>query len=223
MDIIHLTRGERFKDARIVHNPHGKQTLEEVCTATGVSASLIGDLENDDKNRSVGYEKIVILADHYQLPIDYLLERSEIRSLNPIIKEICEYTGLSQEAVERLHEDSLISDPPGYREFNSQLITGILKLGDDISFEALYALNQSVQALRIAANAKSTPDIVKWTMVSNAMNEVEGKDSYILTAEEAADYYFKKSVHLLTEHISEVLDAMRRTRFNALRKAHEKE
>ena len=133
MDSIHLTRGERFKDARIVNNPHGKQTLEEVCTATGVSASLIGDLENDDKNRSVGYEKIVILADHYQLPIDYLLERSEIRSLNPIIKEICEYTGLSQEAVERLHEDSLISDPPGYREFNSQLITGILKLGDDIS------------------------------------------------------------------------------------------
>ena len=70
---MELTRGERFKDARIVHNQHGKQTMDEVAAATGISKSLIQALENDDKERSVGYDKVAALAAHYRVTADYLL------------------------------------------------------------------------------------------------------------------------------------------------------
>ena len=70
---MNLTRGERFKDARIVHNQHGKQTLDEVEAATGIKKSLIQALEDDDNTRDVGYAKVAKLATHYRVTTDFLL------------------------------------------------------------------------------------------------------------------------------------------------------
>lgn len=67
-----LTRGERFKDARTVHNQHGSQTMSTVQKATGVSASLIADLENDEKERKVNYIDVAALAKHYGVTTDWL-------------------------------------------------------------------------------------------------------------------------------------------------------
>lgn len=67
-----LTRGERFKDARTVHNRHGSQTMKAVENATGVSASLIADLENDEKERKVNYIDVATLAKHYGVTTDWL-------------------------------------------------------------------------------------------------------------------------------------------------------
>lgn len=97
-----LTRGERFKDARTVHNKNGNQSMDEVYTATGVSASMIKDLEDDEKNRSVGYDKVAALAKHYGVSADYLLGLSDIKSSDPSVKSIIEMTGLSEENVLRL-------------------------------------------------------------------------------------------------------------------------
>lgn len=100
--MIVLTRGERFKDSRIIHNIHGKQTMAEVAAATGVSQSCISDLEND-KRRNVGAEDIKKLAKHYGVSADYLLELSDTPSIDLDIKAICGYTGLSDTAVKRLN------------------------------------------------------------------------------------------------------------------------
>ena len=70
---MNLTRGERFKDARIVHNQHGKQTMDEVEAATGIKKSLIQALEDDENNRDVGYAKVAALAAHYRVTADFLL------------------------------------------------------------------------------------------------------------------------------------------------------
>lgn len=78
-----LTRGERFKDARTNYNQHGKQTMKAVEQATGVSASLIKDLESDTSNRSVGYDKVAALAKHYGISADWLLGLTEDYSLKP--------------------------------------------------------------------------------------------------------------------------------------------
>lgn len=72
-----LTRGERFKDARIVHNQHGSQTMSEVQLATGVSASLIANLENDDKDRKANYIDVATLARHYGVTTDWLCGLSD--------------------------------------------------------------------------------------------------------------------------------------------------
>lgn len=68
-----LTRGERFKDARIVYNKNGKQTMDEVETATGIGKSLIQALEDDGSTRSPGYDKVAKLAAHYHVTADFLL------------------------------------------------------------------------------------------------------------------------------------------------------
>lgn len=68
-----LERWERFTDARVEFNIHGKQTMDEVEAATGVSKNMISDLENENKNRDVGYQKIAKLANHYGVSIDWLV------------------------------------------------------------------------------------------------------------------------------------------------------
>lgn len=94
-----LTRGERFKDARTTHNQHGKQTMKAVETATGVSASLIKDLEDDNSTRSVGYDKVAVLAKHYGVCSDWLL------GLYPYPRrEVCavDELGLSPDTIDKI-------------------------------------------------------------------------------------------------------------------------
>ena len=118
--MVRLTRGERFKDARTVHNQHKKQTMDEVAAATGISKSLIQALEDDDNNRSVGYDKVATLAAHYHISTDYLLGLSDDPSLSPAatddlhlsekaIKQMKYFTCTEQHAAElsALMEDRL--------------------------------------------------------------------------------------------------------------------
>lgn len=78
-----LTRGERFKDARTVYNQHGNQTMSTVQSSTGVSASLIADLENDDKDRKANYIDVATLAKHYGVTTDWLCGLSEDHHTTP--------------------------------------------------------------------------------------------------------------------------------------------
>ena len=94
-----LTRGERFKDARNVHNKNGKQTMNAVEQATGVYASLISALENDNSDRSVGYDKVAILAKHYGVSADWLLCLTEDPAPKPCAAD---ELGLCQKSIDIL-------------------------------------------------------------------------------------------------------------------------
>lgn len=97
-----LTRGERFTAARMDYNQHGSQSMDAVSKATGICSSMISDLENDDKNRSVGHDKILTLAQHYGVSVDYLLCLSQCPKISCDIDYICEHTGLSRDSVQLL-------------------------------------------------------------------------------------------------------------------------
>jgi transcriptional regulator with XRE-family HTH domain len=92
-----LTRGERFKDARIIHNQHGKQTMDEVEAATGINKSLIQALEDDDNDRDVGYTKVATLAAHYHVAADFLFGLTDDPSTQP---SAVDELGISPKAVE---------------------------------------------------------------------------------------------------------------------------
>lgn len=96
-----LTRGERFKDARTVHNQHGKQTMKIVEQATGVSASLIKDLEDNNSTRSVGYDKVAALAKHYGVSSDWLLSLTDDPAIKP---SAVDELGLNPVAVKEIKE-----------------------------------------------------------------------------------------------------------------------
>ena len=111
-----LTRGERFKDARIDHNRNGKQTMDEVATATGVSKSLIQSLEDDSVNRSVGYDKVAKLAAHYRVTTDFLLGLSADPSPMPsVVNDL----GLSLKAVDAIEQLEMFDTPNGQLQFGN--------------------------------------------------------------------------------------------------------
>lgn len=115
-----LSRGERFKDARLVHNRNGKQSMDEVYAATGVAASMIKDLEDDDKERSVGYDKIAILAKHYGVSADYLLCLTNDPNRSPCATD---ELGLSSEAIAAIKNCKRISYFDDAMEGMDRLIT----------------------------------------------------------------------------------------------------
>ena len=89
--------GERFKNARVVHNRHGLQSTKVVSEQTGISTSIINALEN--KTRSVGYEKVIILAKHYGVSIDWLSCLTDDPSPQPCAAD---ELGLSYKAIETI-------------------------------------------------------------------------------------------------------------------------
>lgn len=96
-----LTMGERFKDARTVHNKHGKETTGAVAEATGVSKSTLSEIEND--SRIPGAKIIAELARHYGVSTDYLLGLSDVITPDTTAHAVIAYTGLSEDNVLTLH------------------------------------------------------------------------------------------------------------------------
>lgn len=137
------TLGERFKDARTVHNKNGKQTIKEVHDATSVSASTISDLEND-KDRSIGFHDIVKLANHYGISIDDLLgTRSESPSY------VCEYTGLSPQAIQKLHS---------FNDYRTKAFLSSLILEYNGDFHDIFAdISTAIDLRTIQKNNGDTP------------------------------------------------------------------
>lgn len=133
-----LTRGERFKDARIVHNQHKKQTMDEVSAAAGVSKSLIQSLEDDSVNRSAGYDKVARLAEHYGVTTDYLLCLTDDPHRQPAATDDL---GLSAKAVKTLQILKNSGESAGdYLEFFN------LVMESSVFGHFLYSLYVDVQA-----------------------------------------------------------------------------
>lgn len=95
-------KDNRFYLARTKYNQHGFQSAAEVYKNTGVSRSLLDSLESAEK-RNVSYFTVAKLAQYYGVSTDYLTGLSDIPSLSPEIRAICEYTGLAERAVKALH------------------------------------------------------------------------------------------------------------------------
>ena len=102
-----METAKQFKEARTTHNQHGHQAIKDVSRATGITGSLIEDLETEDKvfieskkkPREVGYKKIKTLALHYGVSTDYLLGLSPTPTRDEDVDNACKCTGLSLDAM----------------------------------------------------------------------------------------------------------------------------
>ena len=143
--MVSTTRAERFESARTEFNIHGSQSIAEVAKATGIQASMISDLENNDKTRGVSYEAVAALAKHYGVFADYLIGLSAVPSRQADVQAIEKYTGLSMLAVERLSSSSTAF--PQEREYLDRLLSAA-------SFPALMdALSKVDRAIQSANRA----------------------------------------------------------------------
>ncbi len=189
-----LTIAERFKDARTVHNIHGKQTLREVAAATGVTASTISDLERDS-GRDVGYKNIIELAKHYDVSIDWLLGLTDTRKIDKSLQAACDYTYLSESGATAVRYVMRDAD---WREAEV--------IGDNLSDFLKGILRYSRAAIASALNSYVTEEHYQnWEMNESAISKL----AHALTVgidSEAGDY-------LIFEHAmnSWALNQMERT------------
>lgn len=115
----------RFYLARTKNNKHGFQSAKEVHDNTGISRSMIDDLESEEKERNVSYKTVARLAEYYGVSSDYLLKLSDIPSVTPEMKAAAEYTGLSEVCIEKIRKINALSP---------RLITALSFLLEDYGF-----------------------------------------------------------------------------------------
>ena len=90
---------ERLKDLRV----EKKLNLEELAELTGISKSALGSYELDTP-REMNHKNLIALADFYEVSVDYLLGRTENRTLpNAPLSEL----RLSDATVELLKSGSI--------------------------------------------------------------------------------------------------------------------
>lgn len=78
-------------------------TREEIAQALNCDTSLITKHYNGDRNITLDYA--VKYAKHFNISLDYLVGITDTPTLDKDIRFICDYTGLSDKAVENLHKE----------------------------------------------------------------------------------------------------------------------
>lgn len=174
-----LTMGERFKDARIVHNRHGKQTIKEVATSLGITQSALSEIENDKRNP--GAETVKLLAQHYGVTADFLLGLSDTKTPDTTVQAIIDYTGLTERNVEFLHNLKGI-ERKGYDYGVSRKVHGAGVFTDCANdlLDCLYDSSYDVSGeyLRIRIYQASTLDhsiCIDGDKLSEELNEIDAK------------------------------------------------
>jgi len=151
-----------FVQARQEKNKNGFQSIEEVAEATNISKSTIYDLESG-KARGVNYKTVAILAKHYGVSMDYLCGNSLVSTVDANIRMICEYTGLSQSAVEALDRHRRELSPFGTKALNTIFESG--EFDEIIERLATYLFGYSLEMIPIDLPAGA----------------LSGRDSYPIT------------------------------------------
>ena len=154
-----------------------------------------------DGTSSPDWETIVKIAKFFSVSTDYLLGRTEVKSARLEIKEMCSYTGLSEEAISNLHTESK----------DAEAISGLDSLLSS-NFDSIHSLNWFIYR---ALSAYRSHPVNKCIIVPFGHNVPEDKQeeifSYLkawggelLDPVSARDYYVSQAVHLFQNIIEEV-------------------
>ena len=90
--------GKRLKELRKANG----YTIEQFADMVGISKSTLGYYENDKRMPDI--EILARIADTLSVNADYLIGRTNTTALKGKMKTVCEFTGLSDCAVEYLSE-----------------------------------------------------------------------------------------------------------------------
>lgn len=77
------------------------ETQTDLANLLEVKRQIVSYFENGTRTPNI--EQLVIMANHYNTTTDYLLGVSEVKTTDKDIQFICDYTGLSEKAIDVLH------------------------------------------------------------------------------------------------------------------------
>lgn len=107
----------------------GKNTYQ-VSVESEVTYSLLNDLVNET-GRIPRIDQVIKLCRYFGCSVDFLIGQTDGKSLDPTLKAAAQYTGLSEDAVTKLHEmakgasipDKIGNDPKQYIDSISNAAT----------------------------------------------------------------------------------------------------
>ena len=198
----------RFKLARTLYNKNGKQSVKTVSDETGITRSLIDDLETSvGKPRGVGYMFVAQLAKHYGVSSDYLLGLSDVPTTDMELRAVCEYTGLSQAAALSLHElfAEKINDcyAAGFTDSDycpKDLLSELIEYGDNSIFISFVEFCDGINGKRKIR--KDVPRAVLSIALKAEQDRYRGKGITALSEEELVDLRISHAIR----EIGNVLD-----------------
>ena len=88
----------------LIESNHEKRA--DVVSNTGISMTKLSNILTGDAG-NLGAESIIALAKHFNVSSDWLLGLSDVRSADTGMREVCEYTGLPEKAVEYIRKAKL--------------------------------------------------------------------------------------------------------------------
>lgn len=104
---------------------------------------------------SPDYEKFQMIAEHYKVSLDWLVGKTDIKTADKTLRTVCEYTGLSEESVQRLSSIKKALDE--YIEFDKEnvLKSKLLLMVQSNKANMLSLLDALIQSKDLETMAKS--------------------------------------------------------------------
>lgn len=118
--------GARLKKLRLERNLNQIELAERL----GCNRQKIADMERGKTSPNV--EVLMKLSEIFKTSTDYLFGLSDVSTTDVDIKQVCDYTGLSEEVVEALHRNATVEQihltlPVSEKISINQLINNLFK------------------------------------------------------------------------------------------------
>lgn len=196
MDKVKLSVAERLEDIRKNTNGlnrFGAETLREVEERTGISHSFIS---KNETGTNENLAKLIQLAQHYGVSMDYICGLSETSSPNIEDQAICKRTGLSEAALKNILFAS--------ENDNSGILLPTLNLL--LSYPDLPVFLIELKFARDALNAaKQTVDELKSKSDRDLLDTMDGFMEFT-KLEDKAEYYLFRASKIITEALKKVVE-----------------
>lgn len=120
---FHKGYGKNFKRIRIENN----LTLENLSEIINFSVKTISAIENESRLPTI--EQLNVYVEKFDVPLDFLTGRT--KAMNIEISSICEYTGLSEEAVNKLSKIKNTQYSKPVQEYSKNIVVTKLMTAPD--------------------------------------------------------------------------------------------
>lgn len=149
--INNYTMGEKIRYLR----EQQKLSLEKLAKEIGVAKGTLSEIEND--NRLGNLSTIIDISNYFDVSIDWLCSRSKISDTDYDLNFVCDYTGLSNEAVNKFSEFKKHNELGDYNSYYGELLDIFVSNGTLFELITLMSeyrngLDDQIDAMKINTN-----------------------------------------------------------------------
>lgn len=172
---------ERLRQLR---DESGK-TQSQIAKELGLTPQAFSYFVN---GREPNYETLGKIADYFQVSVDYLLGRSDVKTADPNLEAACKYTGLSEKAVNILSEE---------KDRSQNFINALLCSEDYLLLSSSYYLyslavdsfEESAKEAEAWDATPQSPSFQRKKQILHQFQEEFGGETRILYGRDYLDFY----------------------------------